>query len=349
MASRPDNEPPESIILAQFNGINNTVSAERLAPGDLEIAKDVDLDDAGQLRRRRGRRLVASGDWHSLRSIAEQYLGVRDGHLGYVGTDYTHTPLVEVGPHKLSYTNVGSTVYFSSQTASGKIVAGESQPWGASASEGQWVSPVQTPTDTLGSVSGKPLNAPPMATEIEHFKGRIYLASGKLLWATELYLYDQVDRTRNFLQFENDITMLRAVADGIYVGTTTQLLFLRGTLSSGFTTTTIMDSPVVQGSAVDVPLSKVHPSARGGDIPEGIGVVFMTAGGICLGLDGGQVLNLTQRHMAFPHAQSAAALYREDQGANSYLAVVDSAGGPSTNARIGDYIDAQIIRASQGG
>jgi hypothetical protein len=52
--------------------------------------------------------------------------------------------------------------------------------------------------------------------------------------------------------------------------------------------------------------------------------------------------------MAFPAGVSAAALFRQDQGANSYIAAVDSAGGPSANARIGDYVDAEI-RRFQGG
>lgn len=350
MASRPPDDAPESLIVGAFSGVRNTVSEERLQPGELVSAINVDIDDVGQLRRRRGRTRVGTGSHHSLIGIAGQILVVRDGMLGSLSPAYEFTPIVEVGPARLAYTHVGATIYFSSATTSGKIDAGVAQPWGTQG-EDRWVSPVMQPTETLGAISGRRLSAPPpSATELEHYKGRIYLAAGKVLWATELYLYDLVERTKGFVQLTDDITMVRAVDDGIYVGTTRQLLFLQGLMSTGLSMKVIVDAPVVQGSSVVVPLVKVHPNARGGGVvPEGDGPVFMTGAGICLGLAGGQVLNLTQDRMVFPSAQSAAALYREDQGANSYVAVADSAGGPSANARVGDYVDAEIVRASQGG
>jgi hypothetical protein len=348
MASRPD-ELPDSIVLGQFTGIRNTVAPERLAPGDLEAAVNVDLDDTGQLRRRRGVTQVDDASYHSLRTIAGRVVGVKDGELGTIGANYAFTGLVSVGEDPLSYTAVGETIYFSSRSASGKIVDGVAQAWGQVGGEGQWLSPVVQPTETLGAIRGKLVGAPPLATEIEHYNGRIYLANDRWLWATELYLYDLVDKTRNFIPFEDPITMVRAVNDGCYVGTTRQLFFLSGLFAQGMKRTTVMDAPVIRGSAVSVPTANVHPAARTQPVPEGDSPVFLTRDGVCLGLDGGQVYNLTRGRVVFPGAVSAAALYREDQGANSYVAVTDSAGGPAANARIGDYVDAEVIRASQGG
>lgn len=343
-------EPPESITLGVFAGIKNTVAPERLREGELEAAVNVDIDDVGQLRRRRGYVRRDSANWHSITTIAGRTFGVRDGVLGIIATGFVFTPLISVGPDRLSYTAVGETVYFSSDTASGKIVEGVPQPWGAEVSPGQWISPVMRPTETLGAVAGRMLGAVPMASEIEHYKGRIYLANERVLWATELYLYDLVDKTKGFIPFEHDITMVRAVDDGLYVGTTEQLFFLQGTYSDGLKRSVVIDSPVIRGSSVLAPTADVHPQVKkGGDVPEGTSPVFMTADGICVGLDGGQVYNLTRGRVVFPAAVGAAALYRADQGANAYVAVADSAGGPSANARIGDYVDAEIIRASQGG
>lgn len=348
MASNP-NEPPESIVLEQFHGIRNTVSEERLRPGELSAAVNVDLDDVGQLRRRRGFQLLDGANYHSLRTLGERTYVVKDGVLGELYADFSHAALIEVGSDPVSYVAVGETIYFASRAASGKIVDGAVQPWGQQGGSGQWVSPVMRPTETLGEIAGRMLHAPPLATELELYKGRIYLASERWLWATELYLYDLVDRTRNFIPFEHDITMIRAVGDGLFVGTTAKLLFLQGTLAKGLRYTTVVDAPVIRGSAVSVPTAEVHPEARRAPVPEGDSPVFMTGAGVCVGLDGGQVFNLTRGKTVFPPAASAAALYREDQGANSYVAVTDSAGGASANARIGDYVDAQIVRASQGG
>ena len=347
MASQPD--LPESILLSQFTGIRNTVSEERLQLGDLSAAVNVDIDDAGQLRRRRGYVPISAGHHHSLAEVSGRVVVVRDGTLGFLDAGLRFDPIVEVGTDPLAYTSVGTTIYYSSRSASGKIVNGQPQPWGDRDGAGQWISPVIRPTETLGAIAGRMLSAPPLATEIELYKGRIYLASGPVVWATELYLYDLVDKNRNYVLLEDDVTMLAAVGNGLYVGTARQLLFLGGVLSKGLQLQTVLDTPVLAGSMVQVPLSKVHPQARQGPVPEGDAPVFMTGAGICLGLDGGEVFNLTQGRVVFPQAQRVAALYREDQGANSYLAVADSAGGPGANARIGDYVDAEIVRASQRG
>lgn len=347
MASAPP-DLPESIVVGDFSGIRNTVALERLSTKELAAAVNVDIDDASQVRRRRGHQQVASGDWHSLADLGDIRLVVKDGELGFLDDGLNHSPLTTVGDARLVYTRVGPTVYFTSSTTSGKIESGVVLPWGAPGA-GEWLSPVIQPTSTLGPIAGRQLTAPPRATEIESYKGRIYLASGRALWATELFLYDKIDMSKNYVYLEDDITMVRSVGDGLYVGTTRQLLFLRGTFSDGLVAQTVMDSPVVRGSAVVVPWTKVHPRARSQPMPEGFGPVFMTGAGICVGLDSGEVYNLTQDHMVFPGAASAAALYREDQGANAYVAVTDSGGSPAANARIGDYVDAEIVRASQGG
>lgn len=72
----------------------------------------------------------------------------------------------------------------------------------------------------------------------------------------------------------------------------------------------------------------------------------MTTAGICKGLPGGNLVNATSGRVEFPAAASAAALYREDRGANAYVAVTDSAGAPQSNVRIGDYVEAELVRAA---
>ncbi len=347
MASAPP-QPPESIILGSFSGIKNTVSSERLKTDELERAINVDIDDGGQVRRRRGYLRKLTGNCHSLKKMGDITIMVRDGVLGTVTTGPIHTPLVSVGQRRVAAVRVVDTIYFSSEGTTGKIIDNQVLPWGSVDGNGIWVSPVIRPTETLGAIRGKKLVAPPNATDLEAYHGRIYMAAGPVLWVTELYLYDLIDKTRNFITFESDITMLAAVDDGIYVGTTENLYFLGGNFSTGLKRSIVMGVGVLPGSAVVVPYVKVDPRARGGQpVPEGQGPVFMTNAGICVGFPGGTAFNLTQDRAIFPRGLDAAALYREDQGANSYVAVVNSAGGPSANARIGDYVDAEVIRASQ--
>jgi hypothetical protein len=110
----------------------------------------------------------------------------------------------------------------------------------------------------------------------------------------------------------------------------------------------ISSAPVLPGSSVTAPTDLVHPAARNGPVPTGDAVLMMTGDGVLACFDGGTSYNLTQDRVILPTGISAAALFRQDLGANSYIAAVDSAGGPSANARIGDYVDAEI-RRFQGG
>jgi hypothetical protein len=338
-------ELPESIILQQFAGMKNTVSPERLTGAELERAINVDLDDAGQLRRRRGYDLKLAGSFHSIKSIGGKVYGAKDGVLGIIRPDYTFFSLsVTVGAAPVCYTSVADDVYFSTALTAGIIADDETvSAWGATGGQGEWLSPVINPTDTLGAISGKLLGDPPRATAIEAYKGRIYLAQGSTLWATELFKYHYVDRTKGFMQFEHDIVLLMAMTDGLYVGTTQGIYFIQGVLGE-FKLSMVAASPVLPGSGVWVPADLVHPQAANQPIPTGEAAVFMTEAGICAGFDSGTCYNLTQARVVFPQAISAAALFRQDSGANTYVAVADSAGGPNANARIGDYVDAEIIR-----
>lgn len=346
MASQPPPaKPPESITLSVFEGVRNNINEERLDPKDLVRALNVEIDDAGQLRRRRGYTRKLPGRWHSVATPSDRTFGVCNGMLGEVTPGYQFLPLQQVGDDRLSYVAVGDTVYFSSRSASGKIVGTQVLPWGSRNDQGIFVSPVMTPDEFLGPVGGRLFHSPPLATEIEFYKGRIYLGAGNILWATELYLYDYVDLTRNFVQFKAPITGIGATTDGIYVGTEQQLVFLEGTMSEGFKITEIASSPVLRGSMITLPNSKVHPQAMDQPVADGDALLIMTQVGVCAATPGGSIYNLTQDRVVFPKAAQAATMFREDQGINSYVAVLDSGGTPTANARIGDYADAQIIRA----
>ena len=344
MASRPPEEPPESIILAAFSGLKNTVERERLKLTELETAQNVDLDDAGQPRRRRGFALKNAANYHSIQNLGDRVFGVKNGTLVELFADYTSRSLgTIIGNHGLTMARVGDMNYFSSQTASGKFEDATVTPWGTTDGAGQWVSPVVLDTATLGKIYGKVLKAPPLAEHIAYYRGRIYLASGPYLWATELYLYDHVDKNRNFLQFEDDITMVAPVDDGIYVGTTRNVFFLSGSFGKGMPRQRLMNAGVLPGSEVELPVSAMTEQP---ETQEGIGVMFMTTSGICKGLPGGNLVNATSGRVEFPSAISAAALYREDRGANAYVAVTDSGGAPKSNVRIGDYVEAELVRAA---
>jgi hypothetical protein len=106
-------------------------------------------------------------------------------------------------PERLAYTEVNGDIYFCNNAASGVVKVDDTTgPWGTTNGQGLWLSPVIDETPTLGPVAGQLIGDPIRASCIEGYKGRIYLADGKTLWATELYRYHLVNRTRGFMQFE---------------------------------------------------------------------------------------------------------------------------------------------------
>ena len=97
----------------------------------------------------------------------------------------------------------------------------------------------------------------------------------------------------------------------------------------------------IEGSAQQVPSNlipdQLMTQTRGGTL-------IMTKQGLCIGMDGGNFINLMQTKVIFPDVLRANSLFRSQDGANHYVCVADSGGTPASNARIGDYVDAEIRR-----
>lgn len=339
--------PSDSVMLQAFTGLKNVVSQDRLGPTDLARAQNIDLDDAGQPRRRNGFALKNNANFHSLFSappgVPEICVGVRNGILVQIKPDYSFTALdYSIGVDPVAYTLVGRDLYYSSESANGvvNIDTLTRSNWGGA---DRWQSPVVNPTANLAPILGRQLTKPPFATALTNHNGRIILAQDTLLWATQLYTYHYVDRIAGFVQFEDEITGVAALTSGIYVGTKTGVYFMTGTWGKMRRDRIINHGGVIPGSMVHVPASMVKQQLEQSN-REKIAVMFMTATGLCVGFDGGAVYNLTQTAFEFPSAVGAAALLRQADGMTTYVGVLDSGGDPGSGARFGDYADAEIRR-----
>jgi hypothetical protein len=274
-------------------------------------------------------------------------LVVKDGTLSLLYPNYTIVALLAgVGSEPLDYVRVADDIYFSSATTSGKynVASKAVSAWGQTGGNGTWLSPVVNPTSTLGQVNGKLLGKPPMATSLTYYNGRIYLAHGTTLWATEPFLYNYIDKTKSFVQFESDITMLETVTDGIYVGTDSNVYFLQGN-AFPMPRTPLMNYGVLPRSSVQVPAELIKPQIeQSQQFQAKNAVMFLTKSGVVAGFDGGVLYNLTQSEVILPDATSAAVMFRRQDGVNSFVAVMNSGGTPSSTAAIGDHLDAQVVR-----
>jgi len=349
--------PGAPVVFDTFSGIKNTVLPERLGPKELVRARDVTLDDSGQISRRRGFTKLVPGNAHSLFSTSTGLvLAVLNGSLGILNPDTTFTVIQtgiisdpSQGLSGLQWAQVGVSAYFTSDSESGVVDLIEltAAPWGNEAD--YWLSPVVNPTATLPAVAGQLLGKPPNATVIAYYRGRILLAVDNVLWATKPYLYNFVDKTAGHKTFEGTITMIGAVGDGVYVGTTEGLYFLSGDGYDKWKKDRVMDSAVLPGSMTYVPGELGNPPQvpPGADTPLEVSIMFMSANGVCVASDSGRTVNVTESKVFFPQAQSAASFYRRQDGMNQYIASLQSGGDPQNNAAIGDYLEATIIRAAE--
>lgn len=350
----PSPQNDASVTASRFDGLKNTIEREDLGPRDLAQAVNVDIDDVGKLHRRRGRTKVASGDFHSLWNGTDGTVyGVKDGQLGTVNPDYSFTSLnvlvggdYDKGSANVAFVQVGPTVYYSCSSGSGKINVStkEVSAWGPP--QDFWLSPVVIPSPTLPQIAGRLMGAMPWCSYLAYYNGRIYGAQGRMVWCTDLYTYDLVDKTRGFVQFEGETTMLGAVADGLYVGTNEGCWFLGGGEFSALKRVRVMDSPVIPGSMVLIPSELANPPQVGTEAvtPMQVSLAFMTTRGFCVAEDGGHAINLTERNYFFPVAVRATAFFRRQDGMNQYIVCADSEGQPVNGARFGDYVDAEIVR-----
>lgn len=340
----------DGVELRKFVGIKNTVDRERLGMDELELAVNIDLDDVGMPHRRRGYALASTGVfcslWNSNEGVA---YGVKSGVLGIINPDLSFVALQSgLTNARVCYVQVGSNIYFSSGEAGVSGVINQNArtvgPWGDDTD--LFLSPVVNPSAVLPAIRGRLLGKPPLATELAYFNGRIYLAHKRWVWATELFLYNYVEKVTNFLPFEADVTMVGSVGDGIYVGTTEGVWFLSGPFKE-MKRVRVLDSGVLPGSMVYIPGELANPAQVGLDqnTPVQVSILFMTKTGYCGGHDGGTCFNYTEQKTIFPEASTAAATYRRQDGMNQYLTVLNSLGSPSDNARIGDYVSAELVRA----
>ncbi len=98
--------------ISRFKGLNNTTELERLEVGELEIARNIELDDRGGMRRRTGLRKIANGLTHSLYSTGQYMFGVRSQTLSY----FTPAGWVAIrnlaSNEPVSYTTLGARTWF---------------------------------------------------------------------------------------------------------------------------------------------------------------------------------------------------------------------------------------------
>lgn len=199
-------------------------------------------------------------------------------------------------------------VYLSSQDGEGAFLAGVAV--GGSFEYGGSNAALVLPCRTLGA---QPF---PMGTITAFWRGRVLVAQGNVLWASRASAPHLAD-WRDFKQFPGEITAIQPVDDGVYVGTTQDLVWLGGATWDGLSYAPTRRGPVVLGSGVSAPGDRI----KLGDGAGGGSAMLCIAGGeVVAGFSGGQTSRLTANRYRTA-ATEVCAMFREVGSIPQYMAV----------------------------
>jgi hypothetical protein len=127
--------------IKKFLGLRNNTAGERLLPGQLEVAQNVDIDSANRLLTRLGQTQLAAGSYHSLWSNpSESAAVVMQGQDMYrLAEDRSLTFLTRLqSARPVAYAALNGTAYFSNGTDTGRLARdGNVREWGIRPPQGQ--------------------------------------------------------------------------------------------------------------------------------------------------------------------------------------------------------------------
>ncbi len=291
------------LVFKNFTGINNVADAINLDLKALTEASNVDIDNEGRIKRRGGytKKYTPTEKLHSMFSNDRICLFVEGTTLKRLHTDYTTTTIrTNVSNLPMEYVDVNEKVYYSNASVNGWVdTLGNDNRYA-------------TPTVNFKAV-------PPPSQHIEYYNGRIYHAKNETIWFTDAHGYGLIDMRQNAMKMKDEVTMLKAVDNGIYVSIgdvndRSSAIFLSGNTPEEFTSREVANYGAIEGTAVKTKSSFV------GDGAEGKKVLWVSRKGICLGENGGKFTNLTATRYEVPRNRYGSGMFRIVDGLPQYIA-----------------------------
>lgn len=294
-------------------GVDNVTPVNKLIPTKkgffVQKADNVDVNDDGELLRRRGFSNVYGGNVHSFWSNEDSdlVLFVEDGTLKRLNLNMTPTILLPyIGDSHMEYVEVNKIVYFSNEQVIGFIKDGV-------------VNPFATPSEKFKvRMKGGQV--------IEYYKARLYAAKDNVIRYSDVLDLTRMDERSEFIQMEDRITMMKAVdsvqGGGLYVGTRKKVYFFLGDdpVEGKFLNVKVLDVGAFEGSAIKV----VDDWGRG---VEEQAVIFGTPFGVYLGRNGALITHMTPNYSIMVEGEGvitrATSILKDDRGFDQYLMVAE--------------------------
>lgn len=169
------------------------------------------------------------------------------------------------------------------------------------------------------------LSPPPPGDILALYNGRMYVAVGRRLYPSLPYAPELFDLRAGFT-FPSTVTLVAPVKDGIYVGTETSIVFLSGASPEKFEQNVLTSYGAIPGT---LSYADTELVTEGGS---GEAAFFATNEGLCVGMDGGALRNLTRERFLYPQQPRGASVVRTHGGVAQLVAVLQGAETPADTA-----------------
>lgn len=148
-----------------------------------------------------------------------------------------------------------------------------------------------------------------------HF-GRMYIVDAiepNVVWFTEPYALGRVKLQKGFLQFASEVRVFAPVSDGIWCATAEETWWLDGTDPSEFADKIMTANPTLNYGGV---------FGTGVKVPNDNDVMWMSQRGAIRASPGGKLKNLQEANVAVSYSSAGAAIFKEQDGIRSYVATI---------------------------
>ncbi len=291
----------QSVDVGTVSGIKNVADETRLEASELIYAHNIDIDDKGKPSVRGGyiKKYTPSGAPHSMWGDNKMCFFIEDGTLYRLMEDYTVSAIrASVGNYPMSFCEVNDRYFYTNPSVIGYISQGLN--------------------NLLPTPTAEHKYAMPAGQHIEYYNGRLYVAKNETIWYSDVNYLEQTDKRWNFHKFENEVTMMKAVNDGIWicVGDVNRktTYFMQGAVREDTTLRAFAGYGCIEGTAV-----KIKDGQKVGEGLSGPVVMWTSDEGICIGAAGGRFLNITDGKYNVTPNRFGAGLFRDEDGLAQYI------------------------------
>lgn len=262
---------------------------------DLSSAVNVVIDNTGRVSRRKGFNQKEAGEDHSMWCDGGDCFFIREtatyGSIMQVGTDLTSTGIWSglVKDSRMSFLDWNGDTLYANGHQHGIIIDGVRSAW-----------PIGTYD---GPTTSRQFSPAPIGSHLANVGGdRVVIAEGTTLWFSEpnaVGLFWKV----LYWPLPTRIRMVKSVDSGLFVSDEKNTYFLSGKSPLDFKQKRIASYPAYEWSVA-------HDMVELDDLDlgeDGLGIVWSSPKGLCIGLPSGRMINLTKERLDYPTAYNKGA------------------------------------------